>query len=160
MWEQTNTSLNEGSLALERLPITADQFETGDDGAFAAQIADAVVMGGLRDPASGAVVSLVVAVDPDGQTAAPAITTLVYFAATRDTIEDLARRYAAIAGNPVSGASDYVAAGEFDFVIRVVDGATAGDNLVHVYVAPTTNEQEALATSLVAQQAVLALLAG
>lgn len=129
--------------------------------AFAASVSDSVVLGGLRDPASGRITAVVVGVDPDGDTAATAVLATVNLLRGSEPFASFGAPYRDMATAMTLGATSYVPAGANDFVLAVVGGATEGDNLVMITAAPATDEATATAAAEPIRQAVLeAFLAG
>lgn len=110
--------------------------------AFGARLDNSVILGGLRDPASGIVTSVFVGADPDGPTTASAMVTTLFLLGG-DGIAALAEVYRSIAVDPVAGNSTYTIAGNNDFVISAVAAADASDPLVHVVAAPVSDEATA-----------------
>ena len=97
--------------------------------------------------------TVVIGVDPDGETAAPAvITTFGITAAPGESLSELVGAYTDVATGPVGGDA-YLVSGTNDFVIEKIDGAEADDPLLLVTIAPASDGEsarEAAATTRVA----------
>lgn len=128
--------------------------------AFAASVSDSVVLGGLQEPSSGRLTAVVLGADPEGESTPAAVATTFSFLGEPGGLEPLAMAYRDLATERTPGASVYLPSGVNDFVITVVAGAEAGDELIFVVAAPLSDEATATAGAELARQAVLnALLA-
>ncbi len=164
-WDRLNATLHADDPGIDRIELHQGDFVHGEglvgERTFAGQVTETAIIGGTTDEDSGAVRTVVVAVDPDGATAVPAVTTTFGItAAPGEPVADLVAAYDSIADGDVGGEA-YVVSGANGFVIQKVDGAEADDPLVVVTVAPASDHDLAREQAATAQVAVFkALLEG
>lgn len=162
-WNALNATVSE-QYEDPLVPIAEADFAVGPgpDGreTFVAQVTDSAVLGGLRDPESGQLSSVVVSVDPDGESTAGVVLTLMTVVSTGEVLEStLSTDYRSVALDPRPENLSYTAVGAEDWVIYGVPGASPDDPLVMLVAAPLTDRETASLAAVEAQQAVLGLLA-
>jgi hypothetical protein len=157
-WDDLNATLHADNADIDRIELSEADFVHTDGvnggSIFAGQVTETAILGGVIDGGSAAVSTVVVGVDPDGETAAPAvITTFGITAAPGESLSGPVAAYADVAAGPIGGEA-YVVSGSNDFVIQKVEGAEADDPLLLVTVAPTSDREQAGDAAAATQVAV------
>lgn len=157
-WDNLNETLHADDPDIDRIELSPADFVQVDgvngDRIFAGQVTETAIIGGTIAGETDAVPTVVIGVDPDGETAAPAvITTFGITAAAGESLSELISAYTEVAEGPIDGDA-YLVSGTNDFVIQKVEGAEADDPLLLVTVAPTTDREQAGEAAAAAQVAV------
>ncbi len=120
-------------------------------------IATSTFVGGLIDPATGAVTAVTVGGDPDAQVVRGAAGTLLLATLDVSLAAPAVQAWAALAADTATVQANYIVAGPLGVMLQVIEGAEAGDNLVSIVIAPATTEEDAFVASYLTYVAVFSL---
>jgi hypothetical protein len=128
--------------AVVRGPLPPDT-PLGNVEAFAVPIATNGFVGGLVDPASGAVTAVTAGGDPDAQVVRGAAGILLLSTLDVSLAGPAVEAWSELAADTATPRVDYVEAGQLGVTLEVIEGAEQGDNLVSIVIAPVPTTPEA-----------------
>jgi hypothetical protein len=142
--------------AVVRGPLPPDT-PLGNVEAFAVPIATNGFVGGLVDPATGAVTAVTVGGDPDAQVVRGAAGILLLSTLDVSLAGPAVEAWSMLAEDTATPRVDYVEAGQLGVTLEVIEGAESGDNLVSIVIAPVTTPEARLVTPVLTYIAVFDL---